>query len=145
MHHQLTEVDAVKRRAVCSICGPVEVFWRDFQNGGGRWGCIYTRSTTGRSAYKWSESYKRAQCPYCLNWHRWDKGQGLKCRARLLVDFGDTCGICETKFATAPQVDHDHTTGLVRGLLCRRCNIGLGAFKDNQNSLIAAIRYLTKK
>jgi len=39
-------------------------------------------------------------------------------------------------------VDHDHKTKIVRGLLCRKCNIGLDYFKDNIISLQRVIKYL---
>lgn len=39
-------------------------------------------------------------------------------------------------------IDHDHETGMFRGLLCNDCNAGLGFFKDNINSLVFAIEYL---
>lgn len=39
-------------------------------------------------------------------------------------------------------VDHDHTTGKVRGLLCNACNKGLGFFKDSKELLDKAIKWL---
>lgn len=39
-------------------------------------------------------------------------------------------------------VDHCHTTGKIRGLLCRDCNFALGLFKNNIYSLKKAIEYL---
>lgn len=40
------------------------------------------------------------------------------------------------------SVDHNHETGLVRGLLCDSCNIGIGMFRDSPERLQSAIDYL---
>ena len=51
------------------------------------------------------------------------------------------CGIC-AKPLDRIDIDHDHTTGRVRGLLCHACNIGVGAFQDDPVILMRAIQYL---
>lgn len=43
------------------------------------------------------------------------------------------------------HIDHCHTTGQIRGLLCNKCNQGLGFFKDSTILLNNAINYLTNE
>jgi len=52
------------------------------------------------------------------------------------------CGIPIEQCHKMLAIDHDHTTGLIRGLLCQPCNLGLGLFKDNVELLRSAINYL---
>lgn len=53
------------------------------------------------------------------------------------------CAICGIGFTgTEFHIDHWHASGIVRGLLCRRCNTALGLLKDDPVRLRAAIRYL---
>lgn len=55
------------------------------------------------------------------------------------------CAICR-KLASVKKlnVDHDHATGKIRGLLCDKCNWGLGMYKDDVTLLTKAIQYLTE-
>jgi hypothetical protein len=53
--------------------------------------------------------------------------------ARLLEKQQHMCAICHSELKD-PQVDHSHTTGEIRGLLCRVCNLGLGHFEKFRES-----------
>lgn len=54
------------------------------------------------------------------------------------------CAICKTTDSGTRDwhIDHCHTTLIVRGILCHRCNILLGHAKDNPEILKQAIQYL---
>lgn len=58
----------------------------------------------------------------------------------------NNCEICNKKFESKRLtfIDHNHLTGNVRGLLCPKCNILLGACNDNIEILKFAILYLKK-
>lgn len=54
---------------------------------------------------------------------------------------GGICRIC--KRSDLPMVvDHCHATNIVRGILCKNCNTGIGMFNDSEELLLAAITYL---
>lgn len=59
---------------------------------------------------------------------------------------GGRCAICGTdEFngrGNRPHLDHDHTTGKIRGLLCHSCNTGMGALGDSPEILREAAAYL---
>ena len=69
--------------------------------------------------------------------------------AAMLVQQQFRCRICgepisfdaSTK-SQKPHIDHDHVSGVVRGLLCLTCNTGLGMFKDSVTLLHEAANYL---
>lgn len=87
-----------------------------------------------------AERKQKLKSTYGLSWDEYvslyNKQKGL-------------CAICfkfldiDSKVKTQkPYVDHCHTTKEVRGLLCHKCNFGLGQFEDNTVSLQNAIKYL---
>jgi hypothetical protein len=65
----------------------------------------------------------------------------------MLAAQNSACAICGT---TTPggsgvlHVDHCHTTGAIRELLCPQCNVGLGSFSDNPERLLEAASYLKR-
>lgn len=56
------------------------------------------------------------------------------------------CGICVGNFNYKRKrvIDHDHKTGQIRGLLCYKCNTGLGFFNDEVDLLERAIHYIMR-
>lgn len=62
---------------------------------------------------------------------------------RMFVQQDGLCAICrKPSMRQNFDVDHDHESGKVRGLLCNNCNRGLGHLQDSVLVLEAAIRYL---
>ncbi|KKN76104.1 hypothetical protein LCGC14_0372990 [marine sediment metagenome] len=95
----------------------------------------------------------RAQDP--ARWKRYKKDWTLKHKYGIsFSDFEDMlaaqdwfCAICEASldlWGSTTHVDHDHETGEVRGILCVRCNIGIGYLRD-ADVLEMAKKYLCKE
>jgi hypothetical protein len=67
---------------------------------------------------------------------------------RMLARQGGRCAICGDMAPAGRRrfsVDHDHRTGRRRGLLCDRCNLGVGLFLDDPEILAAAAAYLNEQ
>lgn len=72
---------------------------------------------------------------------------------RMIIEQGDACKLCRGELGDTWTVDHDHaccpkayTCGqCIRGVLCRRCNIALGMFREDPELLIAASIYVTQR
>jgi hypothetical protein len=63
----------------------------------------------------------------------------------MLAAQGGTCALCPTPTPGGKgrfHVDHCHDTGKVRGLLCMRCNTGIGCLNHNTDTLLKAVAYL---
>ena len=57
------------------------------------------------------------------------------------------CEACTLPFKNGKDrhIDHDHSTGQIRGVLCRKCNVALGFVDDNTQKLKNLIKYLEKQ
>lgn len=80
------------------------------------------------------------------NYSRLKKGFTKETFDIALLIQNNKCAICKCEFSASKNrsvhADHDHITGRARGVLCSRCNFGLGFFIDNVNYLENAIEYL---
>lgn len=78
---------------------------------------------------------KRRKCKYGITDEQYKN---------LLSKQRGVCTLCEGVDNNALCVDHDHSTGKIRGLLCGNCNRALGMVKENKNTLQNMIKYLKK-
>ena len=97
----------------------------------------------------WRENNQEHYRTYARLWSY--KKLGIKITEKeykeLLKKQGNSCALCGNPPPAARVLclDHDHKTGKVRGLLCNDCNIALGKFRDNVETLGKAIVYLSKE
>lgn len=68
----------------------------------------------------------------------------VKMYLEQLIKQNYKCDICHTWINTSSPLDHDHLSGKIRGILCKRCNLLLGQVQDDKNILKSAIEYLEK-
>ena len=66
--------------------------------------------------------------------------------ASLKASQGNLCPICKRELpgGRLEHVDHDHESGIVRGILDHKCNVGMGHFDDDPERLEAAAAYIRK-
>lgn len=75
-------------------------------------------------------------------WVRYKYKMSLEEWDERILNQGGMCAICEE--STKLCVDHDHVSGVIRGLLCRSCNIALGKFKESSKIVCLAAEYMKK-
>lgn len=86
---------------------------------------------------------------------RYQRKASLKMRYGITLDDYDemlegqdySCAICSTTHPGGRggfKVDHCHETGVVRGLLCQLCNLGIGYFRDDTELMVRAMVYVSK-
>lgn len=102
----------------------VEMFYKLKRPHGSRWYSAYCKSCNKkRLAIHRQINYKSELVRLRVSHYNISK-QGFE---ELLINQGRKCAICEIDISNIEaQIDHDHDTGKVRGLLCRKCNQTLG-------------------
>jgi hypothetical protein len=102
-----------------------------------------THRKEGRKAVKkWSDNNKDKARHSQLKYYF---GISLEEYNKIFTEQKGCCKICgkhQTEFKKALFVDHDHTTGKIRGLLCLTCNLLIGRTKDDITILERALTYL---
>lgn len=141
-------INREKSRARVRVCKNGHPFTHEntyYRHGGGRQ-CKACHAARARKPMSEAEkARRRAGDRFYRLWERF--GMTRQMFDAMLAEQDGRCAICCTVFnesspTTKPQVDHDHETGYVRGLLCLRCNNGIGAMNDDIDRLHSAIAYL---
>jgi len=93
------------------------------------------------SIQKYTDEQREKQRAYTLSYYY---GIAPEEYAAMLESQGGGCYVC---YKSPPErsslcVDHDHKTGIIRGLLCNWCNRIIGMFRDNANRLERAWMYV---
>lgn len=122
--------------------------------------CKTTKSLSDFAKRNALKDGRRSQCKECDHRYRianQDEVREYHYQNRYGISLSDynlkleeqnhCCAICGTKESNNERmkrlvVDHNHTTGQVRGLLCHSCNVALGAVKEQEDILMACISYL---
>lgn len=141
----------------CQISQPLTEYWKNPRASDGlQYACrsckkkthnIWLSKNTRLDYYKTYEMTRRKRRnPYKYERDRMLKKYGLnqKLYEEMFEKQGNACLICVDKEAKRYVVDHNHTTGKVRGILCWHCNVLLGHAKEDKEILKSAIIYLDK-
>lgn len=106
----------------------------------------YRRKNKESLAEKKKEYYDNNKEKRQNSWYLREYGISLEDFNEMRENQQNRCAICDIHEIHAPKsilfVDHCHSSGKVRALLCHHCNSGLGLFKDNALFLNTAILYL---
>ena len=99
---------------------------------------VYTNST--------GQSGRRHKCKTCRNAYNYERKMvtfyGIT-KEKYDAMYAECAGTCMTCGADDELViDHCHTTGKVRGLLCHSCNVALGHAKDSATILRNMLTYI---
>ena len=129
-------------------CGTEKaIFYNQIKSGRAQsCGCLQRRKGTDSPNFKHGRSGTKE---YDLELHmKRNYGMTFEKYEAMLDEQNNVCAICSSPppdhHKKRLNIDHCHTTGRVRGLLCDVCNRALGLFKDSPDVLLKAISYLAR-
>ncbi len=137
----------------CTVCGQSKELSEFYNYKANKDGKMYRcKSCDNEARKKWmSANPERSQESQRGRNLKHKYGISLDQYSQMLVKQGGCCGICGVEENKALYglnkslnfaVDHCHTTGKVRGLLCNQCNRALGMFYDDKDIVKKALDYL---
>lgn len=146
------------RNPVCKICKQeYGRQWRKDNNEKSRGGAKKQREKHPHRAKEWKEKnpvYDRewkAKNQDKLMSNRLKNKYGITSEQydQMVVDQGGRCAVCleiplGRKGHSKLNVDHDHLSGVVRGLLCGKCNMALGLLRENTDIMLNLVAYTQK-
>lgn len=143
--------EGVKTCSDCREVKKVTEFYKGNAGSGGRQSCC--KACQRAKSLAWKKANPERHKTTALAYE--DRNKDRRKDQRLLRQHGITLelfnamlasqrGICSICGKTPKKfdVDHDHVTGVIRGLLCNSCNQGLGYFHDDIEAMRSAITYL---
>jgi hypothetical protein len=97
--------------------------------------CKPCQKTTSHEYHKTKGANKQLKLKYNIS---------MADKEKMIARQGFACSICRNSFDNprSTHLDHCHTTNQIRGILCNRCNHGIGQFKDSPELLRFAAIYL---
>lgn len=128
----------------CSTCKEYKYF-KDFSKHKGQSDGHHPQCKECRSKYKPSPEVAERNKLRLRKWNRFKiTGFTQEDYDNKLIEQDGKCAICGTDNPGKMDfcADHCHDTGQKRGLLCRKCNSGLGQFNDDPELIAKAIEYL---
>lgn len=142
--HVIQDGNAAEGLGHCSKCGPDSpVFHRADRNTFECWAVRRERRARRRVNRRAQETDPALVRKY---WLKTKYGMTPEAYDEMLLRQSGLCAICGcgeiARDGRRLAVDHCHATGAIRGLLCNRCNRGLGLFKDDVTRVRAAADYL---
>lgn len=138
--HRLSNINSTNKTAECLQCGPIAIIG----NSRSTYRCRTQSREAGRNAHQTNPRRSRY---YFADGDFIDGNVAQAARERFYVEQEGRCAICnrtEEEAGSTFHLDHCHTTGKLRGLLCGKCNRGIGYLNDDVKLLSSAIDYLSE-